>query len=260
MESEKLILNEEFGKKSKIRMIILLLIIVVLLSLCVVFIILYIKEKDKKSDGSNKEEKDNYTPLPSWNDCDAKQKLIQFIEKINNQENYVPKEDRIAVFDLDGTLFQETDPTYNDWKLYYWRVYNDSNYSPTDEQKLLADAIYNSSKDNEMPDDLNIKIAETYTQLFYNMTIEDYQQYIKDFDDKPADGYENLKRGDAFYKPMLELIEYIQKNDFNVYISSGTDRYQVRAVVKGHINIPESNVIGSEYNIVAKNQGNENRI
>ena len=72
-----------------------------------------------------------------------------------------------------------------------------------------------------MPDDLNIKIAETYTQLFYNMTIEDYQQYIKDFDDKPADGYENLKRGDAFYKPMLELIEFIQKNDFNVYISSG---------------------------------------
>ena len=55
---------------------------------------------------------------------------------------------------------------------------------------------------------------------------------------------------------MLELIEYIQKNDFTVYITSGTDRYQVRAVVKNHINIPESNVIGSEYNIVAKNQGN----
>ena len=55
---------------------------------------------------------------------------------------------------------------------------------------------------------------------------------------------------------MLELIEYIQKNDFQVYITSGTDRYQVRTVVNGHIDIPPSNIIGSEYNIVAKNQGN----
>ena len=67
-----------------------------------------------------------------------------------------------------------------------------------------------------------------------------------------------MKRGDAFYKPMLELIEYLQKNDFQVYVTSGTDRYQVRAVIEGHIDIPPSNVIGSEYDVVAKNQGDKN--
>ena len=67
-----------------------------------------------------------------------------------------------------------------------------------------------------------------------------------------------MKRGDAFYKPMLELIEYLQKNDFQVYITSGTDRYQVRTVIEGHIDIPPSNVIGSEYDVVAKNQGDKN--
>jgi len=106
-----------------------------------------------------------------------------------------------------------------------------------------------------MPDDLNYRIASTYTQLFNNFTVEEYQQYILNFVDKPCEGYNNMKRGDAFYKPMLELIEYIQKNDFTVYITSGTDRYQVRAVVKNHIDIPESNIIGSDYNIIAKNQG-----
>ena len=268
MEKENLLPDIEFQKKSKIRLIILLPILVILLALTICFIVLYILEKNKNSE---KEESNNsdttsdipeddhsyhgYTPLSSWNNCTAKTKLSEFISKINSAEYYVPKEDRIAVFDLDGTLYQETDPTYDDWKLYYYRVYNDTNFTSTEEQKQIADAIKQASIDNHMPDDLNWRVASTYTQLFYNMTIEEYQQYIINFINQPCEGYENMKRGDAFYKPMLELIEYIQKNDFNVYITSGTDRYQVRTVVKNHINIPESNVIGSEYNIVAKNQG-----
>ena len=268
MEKENLLPDIEFQKKSKIRLIILLPILVILLALTICFIVLYIQEKNKNSE---KEESNNsdttsdipeddhsyhgYTPLSSWNNCTAKTKLSEFISKINSAEYYVPKEDRIAVFDLDGTLYQETDPTYDDWKLYYYRVYNDTNFTSTEEQKQIADAIKQASIDNHMPDDLNWRVASTYTQLFYNMTIEEYQQYIINFINQPCEGYENMKRGDAFYKPMLELIEYIQKNDFNVYITSGTDRYQVRTVVKNHIDIPESNVIGSEYNIIAKNQG-----
>ena len=267
MESEKLLENSEFEKKSRLRLIILIPTIVVLLALSVCFIVLYAKEKNKTSeqnDNANTDDPDDgkphnyngYVPLSSWNDCEAKTKLSEFISKINSAEHYVPKEDRIAVFDLDGTLYQETDPTYDDWKLYYWRVYNDSNFTSTEEQKRIADEIQNVSINNVMPDDLNLKIANTYTQLFENMTIEEYQQYILEFVSHPAEGYENMTRGDAFYKPMLELIEFIQKNDFQVYITSGTDRYQVRAVVDGHIDIPPSNVIGSEYEIVAKNQGN----
>ena len=266
MENDQLLLNEDFKKRSRLRLIIFISIIIVLLALVVCFIILYVQEKNKTDNNSDEGKKDSTDgnsdyhvdiPLPSWNDCTAKTKLSEFISKINSVENYVPKEDRIAVFDLDGTLYQETDPTYDDWKLYYYRVYNDSNYTATEEQKKIADDILKSSQDNIMPDDLNLRIANTYTQLWNNFTIEEYQQYILDFISKPCEGYENMTRGDAFYKPMLELIEYIQKNDFKVYITSGTDRYQVRTVVKGHIDIPESNVIGSEYNIIAKNQGNK---
>ena len=272
MDNEKLItdsdFNIDFQKKSKIRLIILLPIMLILLALAICFIVLYIKEKNKnseeKKDSSDSDKPTDkpddgswtgYTPLQSWNNGTSKQKLSEFISKINSAEYYVPKEDRIAVFDLDGTLYQETDPTYDDWKLYYHRVYNDTNYTSTEEQKKIADDILKAAFDNEMPDDLNYRIASTYTQLFNNFTVEEYQQYILNFVDKPCEGYNNMKRGDAFYKPMLELIEYIQKNDFTVYITSGTDRYQVRAVVKNHIDIPESNIIGSDYNIIAKNQG-----
>jgi len=258
MDPENLLANDEFIKKSKCRMKIFLSLIIILFSLCIAFIILYIIEKNSSKENNEEEKKDIDNPLSLWNDCDPKNKLIEFMAKINSKEKFVPKEDRIAVFDLDGTLFQETDPTYDDWKLYYYRVYNDPNFEPTEEQKIIADEIDISSKNNTMPDDLNLKIAQTYAQLFNTMTLEQYQQYIKDFVSQPAEGYENLKRGDAFYKPMLELIEYLQKNDFNVFISSGTDRYQVRTVIEGHINIPKGNVIGSDYEVITTNQGEEN--
>ena len=275
METQPLLPDDDFNQKNKFRMIVIIPIIVILLALLVTFIVLFAKEKNKTksdtpSDSSDSQSDDKkvepddggskykeYIPFASWNNCTAKTKLSEFIAKINSLENYVPKEDRVAVFDLDGTLYQETDPTYDDWKLYYYRVYNDTNYTATEEQKKIADDIDKSAKENVMPDDLNYRIASTYTQLFNNFTVEEYQQYIKNFVNHDCEGYENMKRGDAFYKPMLELIEFLQRNDFQIYITSGTDRYQVRAVIEGHIDIPPTNVIGSEYDIVAKNQGNE---
>ena len=129
-------------KKFKRNMIILISLCGFFFLMWIIFIILYIdakksgndeKEEEKKEE--EEEEEEEYTPLTLWNDCDAKNKLIRFMKNITSESFFVPKEDRIAVFDLDGTLFQETDLTYDDWKLYYYRVYNDSTFTPTDEQK-----------------------------------------------------------------------------------------------------------------------------
>jgi len=228
---------------------------IILLSLCgffllmwIIFMILYIKAKK-----SGDEDEDS---LSLWNDCEAKNKLIKFMKNISSKKKFVPKEDRIAVFDLDGTLFQETDPTYDDWKIYAQRV-KELGSEATEQQKNIAEEIETTAEQGKLPEDLNMKIAETYGQLFNSMTLDEYDKYIKNFVNKPSDGYTNMKRGDAFYKPMLELIEYLQNNDFNVYITSGTDRFQVRSVIEGHINIPKSNVIGSDYQVVATNQNGE---
>ena len=268
MDSENLLSKYNFKNKDKLKLIILLPIIIILVALIICFIVLYVKEKNKnKTESYSKIENRNinldvkssnyksYIPLSSWKSCDAKTKLSDFIMNITTADNYVPKEDRIAVFDFDGTIFQENDPIYNDYKLYYYRVYNDSNYSATEEQKKIGDEIKKSMEIGEVPDELIEKVTTTYPELWKDFNVEEYQKYIKDFLGKPCEGYENLKRGDAFYKPMIELIEYLQKNDFQVYITSGAERYQVRAVIDGHVNIPPTNIIGSEYDIIAKNQG-----
>jgi len=243
----------------KVRIIIQYIIILILLFILYLIILLYIKEKNKTrtniklNNFPEIEIKNTYIPLKSWNNCVAKNKLIEFINNISN----VPKGARIAVFDLDGTLFQETDPVYNDWRIYQYRVLNDTNYNPTEEQKKLSNKITKAIKEQVMPDDLEIEIYYSTAEIFKGMTLDEYDKYIKDYLKQPADGYNNLLRKNAFFLPMLEIIDYLQKNEFNIYIVSATDSYQVRSIIDEYIHIPKSNIIGTDYELAAINQGNE---
>ena len=258
MKFKKIIIsdNTESNLNLKIRILIQYIIIIILLFILYSIILLYISEKNKNKNNINNiqsETKNLYNPLPSWNDCESKAKLINFINNISN----IPNEARIAVFDLDGTLFQETDPVYNDWKIYQYRILNDTNYTPTEYQKRIVNKLNKAIKDHVMPDYLEIEIYYSNAEIFKGMTLDEYDKYIKDFLNKPSDGYNNLLRGNAFFIPMLEIIEYLQKNEFNIYIVSATDRYQVRSVINGHINIPIHNIIGSDYELSVENQGNK---
>ncbi len=48
-------------------------------------------------------------PLPSWNEGPAKKAIVDFVAKVTKPEtpDFVPEEERIAVFDNDGTLWCE---------------------------------------------------------------------------------------------------------------------------------------------------------
>src|SRR4051812_37948208 len=48
-------------------------------------------------------------PLPSWNDSESKQAILDFIAAATDEGNdgFVPVKDRIATFDQDGTLWVE---------------------------------------------------------------------------------------------------------------------------------------------------------
>jgi hypothetical protein len=104
---------------------------------------------------------------------------------------------------------------------------------------------------------LDIETAKAMAEVYKDMKVKDIYDYTKKYIDQPSDGYNNMKRGDAFYKPMLELVDYLQKNDFKIYIITGTDTFVSRAIIDGHINIPESQVIGTETKIISDNQNDK---
>ena len=261
-----------YKRKTRRVYLIFTIIILIFLTLSIVFIILYASEKDKNNnnniDDNKEKDKENPTPSPTptpekefltlWNEVESKNILINYIKDITNEKsiNYVPKEDRIAVFDFDGTLFQETDPMYTDYKIYMYRVLDDPDYNATDEQIQLANELKELAKNGQMPK-LNASHAVLNAQIYANMEIEEIYDYTKKYVNQPADGYDNMKRGDAFYKPMLEVIDYLQENDFIVYVVTGTDGFTARALIEGHINIPKSQIIGTEARIISNNQNNK---
>ena len=60
------------------------------------------------------------------------------------------------------------------------------------------------------------------------MTLDEFNNYIQEFKKQPMPSHEGMTRGEGFYMPMLQVIDYLKANDFTVYIISGTDRFIVR--------------------------------
>jgi len=202
----------------------------------------------------------NEQVLSLWtDDSKLKSELTSYINSVTNENSvdFIPVENRIAVFDMDGTLCCETDPGYFDHKLLYHRVMEDLDYKDkaSEEEKETAQIIETYFETGEYPKGLDVKHGKAVATAFKGMTIDEFDSYVKAYRNEEMQGYNNLTNGEAFYKPMLEVVDYLQANDFKVYIVSGTDRLITRGLAEGVINIPLSQMIGSDESLVATNQG-----
>ncbi|MBQ6052326.1 MAG: haloacid dehalogenase-like hydrolase [Clostridia bacterium] len=202
--------------------------------------------------------------LSLWNDsADAKHALISYIERITdkNGADYIPEEYRIAVFDLDGTLFCETDPNYFDYTLLVYRVLEDPDYKDiaSEFEREVAEKIVEQNKTGASFDGLEVDHGKAIASSFAGMTIGEFNEYIQNFKKLEMPGYNGMKRGEGWYRPMLQAVEYLQANGFTVYVVSGTDRFIVRGIVyNSPLNVPMGQIIGSDETLVAVDQGEEN--
>lgn len=175
--------------------------------------------------------------LSSWNNSQNKQDIINFVKDVTNKKsaNFVPVKDRIAVFDADGTYYcEQTEFVPNSMGRFVadYRLKNDPNFKPTGDLKTAIDTG-------------NFKQAQTLKALS-GMTTDQIYNLAEDFKQTPHPCFNNLTFGEAFYKPMVELINYLQENDFTVYVVSGTDQDVLRGMAKGVLNIPKNQICGSE--------------
>ena len=242
------------------KLIIWRIISIILIIFLVTIVTLYAFGVGWKKSEEETEEIDPNQILNLWNsNSPIFERLVPYVKNVideNNKEYFIPVEDRIAVFDLDGTLFCETDPIYFDWNMFAYRVLDDPDYVAEESDKILAQRI-REAYIHDLPPDIEKEHSVRNAAIFQGMKMEDYVKYVQKFLNEDAPGYTNMKRGDAFYKPMLQVIEYLQKNNFTLFIVSGTDRFEVRTIVKGHINIPESQIIGSISTVRAIGQGDK---
>ncbi len=192
-----------------------------------------------------------------WNeDAPALQTLIEYVEDVTDKssDSFIPVADRIAVFDLDGTLYGELFPTCLEYYALAWRILADPSYEPDAELVETAEEIRDHAMDQDFSDDMPIRHALAAARAYSGMTIPEFTDYVTAILKQDADGFEGMTYGEAFYLPMLEVIEYLQDNDFTVYVVSDSDRMLCRILLEGSIDIPYANIIGMDVALEASGQ------
>ncbi|EOS60762.1 hypothetical protein C815_01013 [Firmicutes bacterium M10-2] len=193
-------------------------------------------------------------------DSKVKQKLINFVKNATDpkSEDYIPVENRIAVFDMDGTLLSETNPYYFEWMMFFHRVLEDPTYkAPEKIKKFVTDVAEPAVYDGKVTDEIDAQFSKYQAEVYADMTLEQYEKYVHDFMDLPVNGQDGITYGESFYMPMRNVVDFLQDNDFQVYVVSGADRLTTRAAVTKELGIPANHVIASDTMIEASNEGDE---
>lgn len=173
-------------------------------------------------------------PLPSWTDGKNKRAIIEFVRSVSDKhsKDYVPPEDRFATIDNDGTLWVEQ-------PMYTQMVFMQ------DRAKELAEkqpALYRSS---EKLKDKNEKIEDLYAVTSSEISVDDYKNIVKQWLAKAIHPRYKRHYTNLVYQPMLEVMNYLRNNNFQVYIVSGSGQDFIRAYADGAYGVKPNYVIGS---------------
>jgi phosphoserine phosphatase len=187
--------------------------------------------------------------LPSWNDGTTRRAMVEFVR----DSAAVPVEERMAVFDNDGTLWCEKPmPIQLDFILR--RLVEMAEATPELRDRQPWKAAYERDygwlgalmAEHYAGDDSNVKIlAAGILAAYEGISVEDFEAKSDEFlrsAQHPTLGRGYLQCG---YKPMVELLAYLEANGFSNYIASGGGRDFMRPISDEMYGIPRERVIGS---------------
>ena len=195
------------------------------------------------------------TSLSLWRDGPARQAIIEFVERTCGADGSaaVPVEERVAVFDNDGTLWCEkpmpiqldfilrrlaemaqADPALRERQP--WKAAHERDYGWLSK---LMDEHYAG-------DDSNVKILAAGILAAYDgISVEEFEARADAF--LRSAQHPTLGRGylQTAYRPMVELLDHLAANGFSNYIASGGGRDFMRPISQEVYGIPRQRVIGS---------------
>lgn len=146
-------------------------------------------------------------PLSAWDDTAAKHSITEFVERVTAAGNpqFVAAEDRIAVFDNDGTLWAEA---------------------------LLA---------GDRHEGLLRVLALTHT----GMTTDEFNQRVTDWMATARHPRFGKPYDQLTYQPQQQLLNYLRDNGFRTFIVSGGGADFMRVFSRRVYGIPPEQVVGS---------------
>lgn len=199
--------------------------------------------QQKKTDGGQSD------PLPSWNNTPIKQSLLGYL---NDSIAKIPVNDRIAVFDMDGTITCET-PL---WFEMYAAV-NGLNQQLAANPKLiryteyqyahkLAANPFDTTVTNHWASPINYidsMVWKAYAGADNEVYVDSAKMYLSRT--KSQDPRFNMLLINQFYQPMLELIQLLKQKEFTVYVVSGSVQGVIWSVCPQIIGFDRAHLIGT---------------
>jgi phosphoserine phosphatase len=187
--------------------------------------------------------------LESWNDTATTQAIRGYVEQVATE---VPPEERVAVFDNDGTLWCEKPmPVQLGFVLRELAAAADRDESLRGRQPWKAAYEHDTAwlagviEKHYAGDDTDVKVLlGGILGAFAGWTVDRYGDAAHAFVDEPHPTLGRAYRACAFV-PMVELLRYLEANGFATYIASGGDRDFMRPFAEELYGIPPERVIGS---------------
>ena len=189
-------------------------------------------------------------PLASWNDTPTRESIVSFTERAAER---LPMEERVAVFDNDGTLWCEKPiPIQLDFILrrFAEQAGQDGSLRTRQPWKAAYEHDLNwlgqAMVKHYKGDDSDMKLlVDAVGSAYAELTVEDYQRSAADF--IAAAEHPTLGRAyrNCAFAPMVELLRYLEGNGFTTLIASGGDREFMRPIARELYAIPPERVIGS---------------
>jgi phosphoserine phosphatase len=184
-------------------------------------------------------------PLPSWQDGNAKQSIIDFVTKVTKEDtpDFVPVPERIAVFDNDGTLWCEQ-PMPVQFRFAMDRLKALAPQHPewrTEEPfaSLLKGDLKTALSGGDHA------LLELIMATHAGMTTVEFEKIVRDWIATARHPKTGRLYTEMVYQPMIEVLAYLRANDFKNYIVSGGGIEFMRPWTEQVYGIPPEQVVGS---------------
>ena len=184
-------------------------------------------------------------PLPSWNEGSTKQNILSFVRGVTTAggPQFVPPEQRIAVFDNDGTLWSEQ-PFYFQFAFVLDRMKAMALQHPEWKDNPLYTAVL--AGDLKTVAAGGIKgLLELATVTHAGMTTDQFSKIVEDWITTARHPKFNRPYTDVIFQPMVELLAYLRANGFKTFIVSGGGVEFMRVFAEKVYGVPPEQVIGS---------------
>ena len=183
--------------------------------------------------------------LPSWNNGEAKKRIINFVKNATDSasKSHIPAAERIAVFDNDGTLWNEA-PLIFQVSFTNDRIKNLAAKYPEWKKQQPFKAILENDRE-AMKKFTKKDIGQLMAASHTGISPEEFKTAATQwFDTAQHPVYKRLYTK-CVYQPQLELLNYLRENGFKTYIVSGGGVDFMRAFAEKTYGIPPEQIIGT---------------